>query len=118
MQLLIALRRTIAQELGSIRATEYDVHPEYPTLRDNIPLTYALTMKACLRQHAMERPTFDQILELLDDVSAEVRRGKYLDGDGRARVRSYFFRVQSSARSTLIQPDSYVRQTTHKVTMT
>lgn len=35
----------------------------------------------------MERPTFDQILELLNDVNAEVGRGKYLDGDGRVRVR-------------------------------
>ena len=78
--------RNICHSPGSVCTTEYDVHPEYPTLRDNIPLTYALTMKACLRQHAMERPTFDQILELIHDVSAEVSRGKYLDGDGRARV--------------------------------
>ena len=55
-------------------------------LRPAVPLTYSLTMKACLRQHAMERPTFDQILELLRDVVKEVARGRYLDGDGRLQV--------------------------------
>ena len=68
------------------RSTEYDVHPDYPVLRPVVPLTYSLTMKACLRQHAMERPTFDQILELLRDVVKEVARGRYLDGDGRLQV--------------------------------
>lgn len=73
---------------GSHRSTEYDVHPDYPVLRPAVPLTYSLTMKACLRQHAMERPTFDQILELLRDVVKEVARGRYLDGDGRLQVRA------------------------------
>jgi hypothetical protein len=77
------------------------VHPDYPTLRENVPLTYALTMKACLRQHAMERPTFDQILELLQDVCSEVDRGKYLDGDGRVRVR---LRLLRSSGLALAQP--------------
>eukprot|EP00892_Ulva_mutabilis_P005445 jgi/Ulvmu1/3272/UM151_0020.1 len=80
----VYIARPVTQNGGhGGRSTEYDVHPDYPVLRPAVPLTYSLTMKACLRQHAMERPTFDQILELLRDVVKEVARGRYLDGDGR-----------------------------------
>lgn len=66
---------------------EYDVNPDYPNLAQFVPLTFALTMHACLREHHRERPTFEQIIELLDDVHREVASGEYIDVSGAKRVR-------------------------------
>jgi hypothetical protein len=66
---------------------EYDVNPDYPNLEQFVPLTYALTMHACLRENHRERPMFEQIIELLDDVHREVASGEYIDVSGSQRVR-------------------------------
>lgn len=51
-----------------------------------MPLTFALTMKACLSQKHTERPSFAQILQLLADLQKEVSKGSYVDSTGRVQV--------------------------------
>ena len=53
-----------------------------------VPLTYTLTMKACLSHKYTERPSFAQVLQLLHDVQGEVAAGRYMDGTGRVQVRA------------------------------
>jgi hypothetical protein len=61
-------------------------HPDFPHLPASVPLTYTLTMQACLSLEPRERPTFPQILTILSDLRAEVARGHYINGEGRAQV--------------------------------
>lgn len=51
------------------------------------PLTYTLTMKACLSAEASERPSFAQVRTLLQDMQMELSRGRYIDSDGHVQVR-------------------------------
>jgi hypothetical protein len=41
---------------------------------------------ACLSQSPDDRPSFAQIITLLDDMIAEVQRGKYIDSEGLIQV--------------------------------
>jgi hypothetical protein len=66
---------------------QYVKHPGFPALPTSTPLTYTLTMKACLSQKHTERPTFSQILQLLGDLQKEVSKGTYMDATGRMQVR-------------------------------
>jgi hypothetical protein len=65
---------------------QYEIHPEFPLLQAGVPLTYTLTMKACLSNKYTERPSFSQVLQLLNDVQIEVAKGRYMDGTGRVQV--------------------------------
>lgn len=65
---------------------QYEIHPEFPLLQAGVPLTYTLTMKACLSHKYTERPSFSQVLQLLNDVQVEVAKGRYMDGTGRVQV--------------------------------
>jgi hypothetical protein len=65
---------------------EYDINPSYPNLAPYVPLTYALTLHACLRDHHRERPTFAQVIALLEGVQQEVASGEYVDLSGAKRV--------------------------------
>jgi serine/threonine protein kinase len=67
---------------------QYEIHPEFPLLHAGVPLTYTLTMKACLSPKYTERPSFSQVLQLLKDVHVEVAKGRYMDGTGRVQVRT------------------------------
>ena len=40
---------------------EYLMHPAFPELPEGAPLTYTLTMHACLSISPNDRPTFDQV---------------------------------------------------------
>ena len=62
-------------------------HPDFPNLPASVPLTYALTMTACLSDVPSERPTFLQLQQILSDLGDEVARGFYINGQGRAQVR-------------------------------
>jgi hypothetical protein len=53
-------------------------HPVFPNLPDTSPLTYSLTTAACLHSDPLERPTFSQVLAVLNDLVAEVASGTYL----------------------------------------
>jgi serine/threonine protein kinase len=69
------------------RATgRFTRHPEFPNLPVSVPLTYVLTIEACLIDDPDERPTFGQLFEILSDLSEEVARGYYINGQGRAQV--------------------------------
>lgn len=69
-------------------ADGYTAHPDFPTLSPQVPLTFALTMKACLSQKHTERPSFAQILQLLADLQKEVSKGSYVDSTGRVQART------------------------------
>jgi hypothetical protein len=62
-------------------------HPAWPDLPASAPLTYTLTMQACLSPQPEERPDFVAVLTLLADVCAEVNTGTYVDSNGRDKVR-------------------------------
>jgi serine/threonine protein kinase len=71
---------------GTHGEDQYIAHPEFAALPPDAPLTFALTMKACLSSKHVERPTFNQILQLLRDLQKEVARGSYVDSAGRVQV--------------------------------
>ena len=77
-------RRQGGEEGG---AADVVVHPAFPALPASVPLTYALTMQACLAASPTERPTFEQVLTLLHDCDAEVAVGEYINSAGRIQVR-------------------------------
>jgi hypothetical protein len=51
------------------------------------PLTFTLTMKACLAQSAADAPSFAQLCTLLEDISTEIQAPQYVDSDGNMRAR-------------------------------
>lgn len=76
---------------GSQRAQqrrEYVIDAAFPALPASVPLTFALTMEACLSPTPEERPAFAQVLTLLADVQAEVALGEYVNAVGRVQVSS------------------------------
>ena len=66
---------------------EYMLHPRFPNLPGSVPLTYTLTLEACLSSAPEERPSFAQILTLLEDVQHEVSLGEYINTVGRVQAR-------------------------------
>jgi hypothetical protein len=66
--------------------TEYIAHPSFPKLPASVPLTYTLTMVACLSAKPEDRPSFAQVLTVLSDVEAEVARGQYINSVGVTQV--------------------------------
>lgn len=74
-------------ELTHAHAENLSHHPDYPNLPLHAPLTYTLAMQACLTPTATERPTFRQLVSLLDDLASEVGSGKYIDSSGNVQVR-------------------------------
>jgi hypothetical protein len=43
-------------------------------------------MQACLSATASERPTFRQLVSLLEDLNAEIESGEYIDASGKVQV--------------------------------
>jgi hypothetical protein len=73
---------------GKSRAKkDVKLNPRFPRLPPTTPLTYTLTMKACLSTAAHERPTATQLRTLLNDMNLEVQQGQYIDCNGNRRVR-------------------------------
>jgi len=79
---------------GSRAAAEHDgspalcIHPAFPELPASVPLTYTLTMLACLSERPEDRPTFTHVLTVLLDVVAEVAQGTFINSDGAILVCS------------------------------
>eukprot|EP00892_Ulva_mutabilis_P009187 jgi/Ulvmu1/6640/UM003_0278.1 len=67
---------------GTPSGMTYARHPGYPHLPASVPLTYTLTMTACLSERPKDRPTFSHILVILEDLVQEVSRGAYINSDG------------------------------------
>lgn len=61
-------------------------HPSFPDLPASVPLTYTLSMHACLSERPTERPTFEQAATLLRDVAVEVAEGRYVNSIARVQV--------------------------------
>ena len=49
---------------GAVGAQAYVLNPAFPTLPTAVPLTYTLTMHACLSASPDERPSFEQVRPL------------------------------------------------------
>lgn len=64
------------------------LNPRFPRLPSVTPLTFTLTMKACLSDTASERPTASQLRTLIADMRHEVAQGSYICTEGCARVRA------------------------------
>jgi hypothetical protein len=64
-----------------------EIHPKFPRLHALVPLTYALTMQACLADDPDARPTFGEVLTLLEGVAVDVAAGSYVDSRGHQQVR-------------------------------
>eukprot|EP00892_Ulva_mutabilis_P000885 jgi/Ulvmu1/10798/UM069_0033.1 len=61
---------------------ELELNPAFPTVPASVPLTFALTMQACLAPAPTDRPAFEQVLTLLRDCEAEVAVGEYVNAAG------------------------------------
>lgn len=68
-------------------ANSFVHHPAFPSLPVTVPLTFTLTMKACLSETPSERPTFGQIATIFEDVLFEVDTGTYINSNGHVMVR-------------------------------
>jgi serine/threonine protein kinase len=80
--------RSTTHTLGIAMASgDFERHPGFPHLPASVPLTYTLTMQACLSARPEERPSFAQVLVLLRDVAAEVATGGYINSLGRMQAR-------------------------------
>lgn len=69
------------------QGVRYERHPVYPALPTSVPLTYTLTMTACLSDRPKDRPSFSHILVILEDLVQEVASGTYINSDGNPQVR-------------------------------
>ena len=67
---------------------DFVMHAGFPDLPREVPLTFTLTMYACLSRVPDERPTFEQILTLFDDLGKELSSGKYINSLGEPEVRA------------------------------
>lgn len=67
---------------------QYSRHQHFPNLPASTPLTYVLAMKAALSEQPSERPSFEDLVTLLDDTIAEVEGGTYLNSEGASMVRA------------------------------
>lgn len=61
---------------------------EFPHLPASVPLTFTLTMTACLSERPSDRPTFAQICTIFGDLCSEVARGYYINSAGMLQARS------------------------------
>ena len=71
-------------------------HPNFPRVPASVPLTYTLTMVACLSERPEDRPTFTHVLTVLLDVVAEVAQGTYINSDGAILVGIPHMRLHQS----------------------
>ena len=69
------------------RDVRFAPHPDFPRVPASVPLTYTLTMVACLSERPEDRPSFSQAIDVLADVVGEVQRGAYINSDGVTLVR-------------------------------
>eukprot|EP00892_Ulva_mutabilis_P012772 jgi/Ulvmu1/9868/UM057_0022.1 len=61
---------------------EYIMHPAFPELPAGAPLTFTLTMHACLSVSPTDRPSFDQVKTLFEDLNEEIWTGQYINSVG------------------------------------
>lgn len=65
----------------------FQQHPDFPYLPASVPLTFTLTMKACLSERPEDRPSFGHITVLLQDLLHEVAQGSFINSLGKPEVR-------------------------------
>lgn len=85
-------RRQKETEAGNVSGTgqledSFQQHPDFPYLPASVPLTYTLTMKACLSERPDDRPSFAHLTVLLEDLLHEVAHGSYINSLGKMEVR-------------------------------
>ena len=79
----------------------FRTHPMFPSLPSSVPLTYTLTLKACLSEKPSERPSFEQLLSILDDMVGEVATGVYLNARGHPQNASAVQAMPTEAPATV-----------------
>lgn len=79
----------------------FRTHPLFPSLPSSVPLTYTLTLKACLSEKPSERPSFEQLLSILDDMVGEVATGVYLNARGHPQNSSAVQAMPTEAPTTV-----------------
>jgi hypothetical protein len=71
---------------GSEELDAQEVHPMFPRLHPLVPLKYSLTMQACLADCPDVRPSFKEVVTLLEAVAVDVAGGTYVDSRGHRQV--------------------------------
>lgn len=67
-------------------AVKYVKHPHFPHMATHVPLSFTLATQACLRHRPCERPSFQDIVALLDDTHSQVKSGRFVDSCGALQV--------------------------------
>lgn len=70
---------------GADEGTEYVMNPQFPEMPASVPLTYTLAMHACLSAAPEERPTFEDVTQMMEDLENEVATGEYINSLGVAQ---------------------------------
>jgi hypothetical protein len=70
---------------------EYILNSSFPTMPESVPLDYTLTVAACLSEKPADRPTFDELLVLLNDMEREAAQGQYINSAAIKQVCSSAF---------------------------
>jgi hypothetical protein len=66
--------------------TTFVQRAEYPRLPASVPLSYTLTMAACLSERPSDRPSFSHLLVLLHDMAIDAATGQYINSVGVLQV--------------------------------
>ena len=61
-------------------------HPNFPAFQVHVPLTYTLLAIACMSSSPTDRPSFQQIMEVLTSLNKELECGRYIDAQGNMQV--------------------------------
>lgn len=80
-------------------------HPDYPSLPELAPLTYTLVMRACLSAIPAERPSFSDLVSMLEDLKTELDSGSYVDSRGSTQVRNVAYVAASATQFTARQTE-------------
>ena len=78
-------RRAGAAQADEEWEYEYTPHPDFPELPRAAPLTFTLTMHACLSHNPSERPTFRQVRSAADTMPLRPAAGLWLPAGAACR---------------------------------
>lgn len=71
----------------SAASTWFEAHPESDNFSVEVPLTYTLLAKACSSKEPHDRPSFELVQKVLNDLKQEIAQGQYTNSAGQLQVR-------------------------------